>query len=1776
MTTHDDGPSVQKATHPWTRFSQSEDLTVRLRNILHDYAFGPGVFRELLQNADDAGARRFALLADGATYSVEAASTSGLLDARLGVWQGPAVCAFNDAEFTDADFEGICRVGASGKRSDHAKIGRYGLGFNTTYHLSDVVSFASRDRFCIFDPHEAYLPEGLPGLQLNLGATEIASYTAQLAPFEAAATTFGEKVWPLRGALFRLPLRTPALAACSQICGESHDIHEVLGVLADLLRNAHELLLFLQSVERIDIYVRSAGCRDARRIGGAVLHTTGEPAAARLRRERQLLAGHLAIPSGKVAARRAGYAFAIDVDVVESMCPTPMDAGSEVGGNIGAGSHCETSAWLVVARAETVSTPNGRDGTGAPAEEELPAQHFGAIAMRLCPEAANTPPLSGQAFCFLPLALATGLPAHISANFALTANRRDLWRRSDDNASSHSTRRAAWNEELLTGTLPRAYADAMELRATGLSALSSFDEEDKGVALGKAVDLLPADVGACVTVCAPEALWASWPASAQGAFEAFPAHVATELFRRGATVLWDECRQRYNAPKSALLCATGDFCRLDVTLRSVLAGLVVSGGKRSIVEVPDRLSDVLAEVKGALWLRPQTLAVALRGRAARMLEPKEADAVVEYLLAGGGAPLSVLHGLRICPLIGGEVGRFEKSGTPGFPTLWWAEDADLQELLPGRGFVDPASATFRMLKPRVANTTLNIRLLNAKALSTLLPAVVPRVWMGVHAVEVLKDVILVDGVDARTLPTPAVALAIARTPKKNRTKNSMAAGAAQTGSQKTERGRRPPRSGGAKANWDQWNDYADWYECGHDWYDDAEYWSAEESWQGQGGDDDDVEPPAPLSLPEEEEEEYGCSCTTVAEFQRVVRRCELLWRVIEQAHEKGTSPLQIVHGYPCVPTVIAPADAPSVPQLLSVQEAARRHALAKEDYAQQDQIVLSLCGVPFVRPGRRLRGALGIDKAATLAALAFVFAERWRKLRPEVVVDANPRLYIGLRPLRIPCAEARTLRSLVRSFIRRGLVPKDSKTIEALPVFETLGGLFAVPLAPPGAGILSPSDEWDEALRPLFADYIVSWGGETGELLAELGRERGGTTSFLADFVAPRVGLLEQGLCVRFLEAVAALGAAPWKRPGAPRDMCSIAQACEDAPLVVFPAEDNTTPATRLRCSALADPGDASIGTLPGTVAPLFPPEAYRGQLALAVMRRAGLRSLMDDTVFVETARAAEASAEGMATAKALLQLLRARWETLKWPSKAYTALGRLRVFPALDFSSAHWPLPPRTLREAISGESGGGALVAALVTLDGPCTLFAHAEVSWTQLQLLDPEVFDGWPAALLRRFGALKDPPPLESVVANLAEAARLWASADAAAGAVPAAAAEQRTERRQGIVAKHLAALRPLSKRSHAMQTMVHHNLARVAFIALDDGSLVTPSDVFVQLHAECADNSGSEDEASAKPSGKRRGGGGGGGGGARSSGGAVAAGAAAASQWSLPAYLRPFRRLLLSLAGPGVTGRKAPTVHVGAAPEQDRVPRYLSDALDRPELADVEFVLHRADGVERKVYAHRLVLGAACEHFYATFTSGCSEAMGVIGGRCRIDLPDWVEPRPLLWLLAYLYQGFDPQAAHAAACRLEWREGSNIERDTTAPAGPGSGARGSTARRRPPPRFASDPDIGEDLCCLLRLSDLYGLGHLKRWSEHRLQSLLGPENLVAVSTHAFFCNASQLLALCVYHMQLLYSELVGTAEWENLEPAIRDQVLLEDGEGQEAVNTNGATARTTGSSKGDSGH
>ena len=146
------------ATEGMRDFGQKVDLCQRIRDVLTNYPEG-ALLKEAVQNADDAGAGRFCVLLDLREHGRARLACPGAAG-----HQGPAIVTYNDAVFTDTDFESIQHVGASRKAESEgrAKTGRFGVGFNSCYHATDLPSFLSRQFLVVFDPHCTHLPNASP------------------------------------------------------------------------------------------------------------------------------------------------------------------------------------------------------------------------------------------------------------------------------------------------------------------------------------------------------------------------------------------------------------------------------------------------------------------------------------------------------------------------------------------------------------------------------------------------------------------------------------------------------------------------------------------------------------------------------------------------------------------------------------------------------------------------------------------------------------------------------------------------------------------------------------------------------------------------------------------------------------------------------------------------------------------------------------------------------------------------------------------------------------------------------------------------------------------------------------------------------------------------------------------------------------------------------------------------------------------------------------------------------------------------------------------------------------------------------------------------------------------------------------------------------------------------------------------------------------------------------------------------------------------------------
>lgn len=239
-------------------FAQREPLTTRLHGLVRSYPKGVGLVQEFLQNADDAGAQSVSVFLDNRTFP-----SQRLLAPSMSELQGPALVVTNDARFSDPDWTNIQQIGASGKALDTRKTGRFGLGFNCVYNVTDFPTLLTGSRIGIFDPHgHTVLGASLerPGNAWRLDSALWAQGSDLLIPFEYYGLPHNALDFP--GTAFRLPLRTQAQADRSEICQQPFTLADFDSIVEKLRDRLGDLLLFLRSVQDIDLWsIDSAGHR---------------------------------------------------------------------------------------------------------------------------------------------------------------------------------------------------------------------------------------------------------------------------------------------------------------------------------------------------------------------------------------------------------------------------------------------------------------------------------------------------------------------------------------------------------------------------------------------------------------------------------------------------------------------------------------------------------------------------------------------------------------------------------------------------------------------------------------------------------------------------------------------------------------------------------------------------------------------------------------------------------------------------------------------------------------------------------------------------------------------------------------------------------------------------------------------------------------------------------------------------------------------------------------------------------------------------------------------------------------------------------------------------------------------------------------------------------------------------------------------------------------------------------------------------------------------------
>ena len=475
-------------------FGQEEKLTRRLSRLLEDYSDGFAVPKELVQNADDAGATEVRFLYDERTNQD---AMTCLIDEEMKHCQGPALWVYNDAEFRDEDFTNITKLNGATKEQETEKIGKFGLGFNAVYNLTDVPMFLSRNFFVIFDPNKFYLGKAIrnkskPGIKINLNKNtkRLRSLSNQFKPFNGIFDCdlhLNKDDYSYPGTLFRFPLRTREQAIKSEIKQLHYDNEQMKELLKLFASGAKTLLLFTQNVVRVSIYhlpkdsslscppsllfeVSKSLCREGiqRELSFPV---SLSHAAKKLSKEEQYLLQQCNfLQASSVVAKNGGDADSSMPAGLSSALTINIKSTTTESGKpfVEAQAYMsdESQTWLVAnSMGKGLTVKFKKDDKSLLPSAGVAARFFFDDCGKILPVpvvdqvAANVQRPIGKLFCYLPLPIKSGFPVHVNGAFAVASSRRSLKEKTADDKDSMGVE---WNKSLMQDSVCEAYLDLLE------------------------------------------------------------------------------------------------------------------------------------------------------------------------------------------------------------------------------------------------------------------------------------------------------------------------------------------------------------------------------------------------------------------------------------------------------------------------------------------------------------------------------------------------------------------------------------------------------------------------------------------------------------------------------------------------------------------------------------------------------------------------------------------------------------------------------------------------------------------------------------------------------------------------------------------------------------------------------------------------------------------------------------------------------------------------------------------------------------------------------------------------------------------------------------------------------------------------------------------------------------------------------------------------------------------------------------------------------------------
>ncbi|CAD5126574.1 DgyrCDS14667 [Dimorphilus gyrociliatus] len=219
-----------------------------IHKIFKKYPYDGGILKEMIQNAEDAGAKNVSFIFDCRTFEQKSNYET---DGQASLQQLHSIVSFNDACVTEEDWKGIQSIGISNKDKKAYKVGRFGLGMKSLFHLTDCIQIISGEDVVYLDPLCQHFDNEIHHYNLQEMLSKCPEKRRELEEATKLVADYDIKYdqnYPFT--MFRLPLRNQPSEVCNQVLCDS----DVYDLFDQFIKDGSNNLLFLKHLQSIKLY----------------------------------------------------------------------------------------------------------------------------------------------------------------------------------------------------------------------------------------------------------------------------------------------------------------------------------------------------------------------------------------------------------------------------------------------------------------------------------------------------------------------------------------------------------------------------------------------------------------------------------------------------------------------------------------------------------------------------------------------------------------------------------------------------------------------------------------------------------------------------------------------------------------------------------------------------------------------------------------------------------------------------------------------------------------------------------------------------------------------------------------------------------------------------------------------------------------------------------------------------------------------------------------------------------------------------------------------------------------------------------------------------------------------------------------------------------------------------------------------------------------------------------------------------------------------------------